>query len=39
VKDTEPVETRIPVDPEDTVMLKRGEAGRDEIIVRRPHSS
>lgn len=39
VKDTEPVETRIPVDPEDTVMLKRGEAGRDEIIVRRPHTS
>lgn len=31
-------ETRIPVDPDDTVMLKRGEGGRDEIIVRRPHT-
>jgi hypothetical protein len=32
-------ETRIPVDPDDTVVLKRGEDGRDEIIVRRPHTS
>jgi sporulation protein YlmC with PRC-barrel domain len=29
-------ETRIPVGAEDTVVLKRGEGGRDEIIVRRP---
>jgi sporulation protein YlmC with PRC-barrel domain len=37
-KEDEPVETRIPVDPEDTVMLKRGEGGNDEIIVRRPRT-
>ena len=29
-------ETRIPVEPEDSVVLKRGDGGRDEIIVRRP---
>lgn len=34
----EPAETRIPLDPEDSVVLKRGEDGNDEIIVRRPHS-
>lgn len=31
-------ETRIPVEPEDSVILKRGEDGQDEIIVRRPVS-
>lgn len=31
-------ETRIPVEPEDSVVLKRGEDGKDEIIVRRPLS-
>jgi photosynthetic reaction center H subunit len=31
-------ETRVPVEPDDTVMLKRGEGGRDEIIVRGPHT-
>ena len=30
------IEKRIPVEPEDSVVLKRGEDGRDEIIVRRP---
>jgi photosynthetic reaction center H subunit len=30
--------TRIPVDDGDTVSLKRGEDGRDEIIVRRPRA-
>lgn len=34
----EPAETRIPLDPEDSVILKRGEDGNDEIIVRRPSS-
>jgi hypothetical protein len=29
-------ETRIPVQPEDSVVLKRGDDGKDEIIVRRP---
>jgi sporulation protein YlmC with PRC-barrel domain len=29
-------ELRVPVDPEDTVVLKRGEDGHDEIVVRRP---
>jgi sporulation protein YlmC with PRC-barrel domain len=29
-------ELRVPVNPEDTVVLKRGEDGHDEIIVRRP---
>ena len=29
-------EIRVPVDREDAVMLKRGEDGRDEIIIRRP---
>ena len=31
-------ETRIPVRPEDSVVLKRGEGGNDEIIVRRPQN-
>ena len=31
-------ETRIPVSPEDSVILKKGEDGRDEIIVRRPQN-
>ena len=34
----EQAETRIPVAPEDSVVFKPGEGGRDEIIVRRPHS-
>jgi PRC-barrel domain protein len=29
-------ETRIPVSPEDSVILKKGDSGQDEIIVRRP---
>ena len=29
-------EIRVPVDREDAVVLKRGEDGRDEIIIRRP---
>jgi hypothetical protein len=29
-------ETRIPVSPEDSVILKKGDGGQDEIIVRRP---
>jgi sporulation protein YlmC with PRC-barrel domain len=29
-------ETRIPVAPEDSVILKKGEGGQDEVIVRRP---
>jgi photosynthetic reaction center H subunit len=29
-------DTRIPVDPGDSVVLKRGLGGRDEIIIRRP---
>jgi PRC-barrel domain. len=29
-------ETRIPVAPEDSVILKKGEGGQDELIVRRP---
>lgn len=29
-------EIRVPVEREDAVMLKRGEDGRDEIIIRRP---
>ena len=29
-------EIRVPVDRDDAVMLKRGEDGRDEIIIRRP---
>lgn len=33
----EQADTRIRIDPEDSVVLKRGEGGRDEIIVRRPH--
>jgi sporulation protein YlmC with PRC-barrel domain len=32
----EEAETRIPVNPEDTVTMRRGEDGHDEIIVRRP---
>jgi sporulation protein YlmC with PRC-barrel domain len=32
----EPAETRIPVNPEDTVTMRRGEDGHDEVIVRRP---
>ncbi len=31
-------ETRIPLSPQDSVVLKKGENGRDEIIVRRPQS-
>jgi hypothetical protein len=31
-------ETRIPVAPEDTVSLKRGPDGNDEVIVRRPQA-
>lgn len=31
-------ELRVPVKPEDTVVLKRGEDGNDEIIVRRPEA-
>jgi len=33
-----PTETRIPVKPEDSVVFKPGEGGRDEIIVRRPQT-
>jgi sporulation protein YlmC with PRC-barrel domain len=29
-------EVRVPVQPEDTVVLKRGENGKDEVIIRRP---
>ena len=29
---------RVPVDPADSVVLKRGEDGRDEVIIRRPLS-
>ena len=29
-------EIRVPVEREDAVVLKRGEDGRDEIIIRRP---
>lgn len=32
----EPGEIRLPVNPEDSVVLKRGENGQDEIIVRPP---
>ena len=38
-KELDASETRVPVEPDDTVVLKRGDDGRDEIIVRRPHSS
>ena len=31
-------ETRIPVSPDDTVVLKRVDEGRDEIIIRRPRT-
>jgi sporulation protein YlmC with PRC-barrel domain len=31
-------ETRIPVAPQDSVILKKGENGQDEIIVRRPQA-
>jgi photosynthetic reaction center H subunit len=31
-------ELRVPVQPEDSVVLKRGENGHDEIIVRRPEA-
>lgn len=31
-------ETRIPVAPDDSVILKKGDGGQDEIIVRRPQS-
>ena len=31
-------ETRIPVAPEDTVSIKRGADGHDEVIVRRPQA-
>ncbi|MEO5903029.1 MAG: PRC-barrel domain-containing protein [Gemmatimonadaceae bacterium] len=34
--DGELAETRIPVAPEDSVVLKKGADGQDEIIVRRP---
>lgn len=34
-----PGETRVPVNPEDTVVLKRGENGQDEIVIRRPAQS
>lgn len=33
-----PAETRIPVQPKDSVVFKPGEGGRDEIIVRRPQA-
>jgi hypothetical protein len=29
-------EIRVPVERDDAVVLKRGEDGRDEIIIRRP---
>ena len=38
IKEREAAETRVPVEPDDTVVLKRGDDGKDEIIVRRPHS-
>jgi len=31
-------ETRIPVAPQDSVILKKGDDGQDEIIVRRPQA-
>ena len=31
-------ETRIPVAPEDSVSIKKGADGHDEVIVRRPHA-
>ena len=31
-------ETRIPVAPEDSVSIRRGEGGNDEVIVRRPQA-
>ena len=37
-KESDSAETRIAVEPEDSVVLKRGKDGRDEIIVRRPSS-
>jgi hypothetical protein len=33
---TDDTTVRIPVAPDDTVVLKRGEGGHDEVIVRRP---
>jgi hypothetical protein len=31
-------EVRVPLHPDDSVVVKRGESGRDEIIIRRPRS-
>jgi hypothetical protein len=36
VRDASDKEIRVPVQPDDAVVLKRGDDGRDEIIIRRP---
>jgi photosynthetic reaction center H subunit len=36
-RDARDKEIRVPVEPDDAVVLKRGDDGRDEIIIRRPN--